>query len=143
MSERHLTLSAAQLFLIDGNKVLLHRRKGGWGNGMWDATVSGHVEVGESLIDCLKRETKEEIGVRINRKDIIFINICHDNGGLSYYNGNFFVNRCSGIPRICEPDKSSELKWFNLKRLPRDLLPNRRQAIKDYIAGKTYNEIGW
>ncbi len=32
--------------------------------GLWDTSVGGHVDYGESLLDAVKREAREELGVR-------------------------------------------------------------------------------
>ena len=125
-------------------QVLLQKRKGGWGAGMWDASANGHLEAGESTTACLRREAKEEIGVDICVEDILFVNMCHDAAnGAFYFNGYFFVKKFSGEPQICEPAKCGELKWFDINSLPEEILPNRKQAIQDYIAKIAYREFGW
>lgn len=38
-----------------------------------DATVGGHVEIGQSYEDAAIRETEEETGIKVNQEDLIFI----------------------------------------------------------------------
>lgn len=40
--------------------------------GVWDASVSGHVDQGEVYEDCAVREALEEIGLSITREDLNF-----------------------------------------------------------------------
>jgi isopentenyldiphosphate isomerase len=39
-----------------------------------DATVGGHVEIGQSYEETAVKESEEETGVKIDKKDLIFIN---------------------------------------------------------------------
>ena len=50
------------MFLIDGNRVLLIRKKRGHGAGKINAP-GGKLHVGESPLDCAVRETREEVGI--------------------------------------------------------------------------------
>ena len=55
------------------NEILLTRRSFNKSHGgMWEAT-SGHVKTGETPLDGIKREIKEEIGLDIDEKNFIFI----------------------------------------------------------------------
>ena len=47
-----------------GQEILLQKRHNtGYMDGMWDCSVAGHVENGESMKMALLREAKEEIGI--------------------------------------------------------------------------------
>lgn len=68
---------AAVVFIInkDNSKVLLQKRsatKRLWPN-LWDVTAGGHVLTGELGYQAIIRETKEEIGIDIQKQDLEFI----------------------------------------------------------------------
>ena len=127
-------------------QILLQQRAGKDYNaeGLWEASAAGHVDPGESMTATAIRETKEEIDVKFSEKDIEFTTIIHSNQyEVPYYNGHFFVNKFSGKPRICEPNKCSNLRWYDLDKLPENFFADRREAIQNFIKKKGYSEIGW
>ncbi len=67
---------AVVIFLVNNkNQVLLQRRslqKKKWPN-MLDVSAGGHSSAGEFGYETAIRETYEELGVKVNRKDLIFI----------------------------------------------------------------------
>ena len=67
---------AVALFIINSKKqVLLQKRsenKKLWPN-TWDITAGGHVHTGEFGFEAIIRESKEELGIDLNKKDITFI----------------------------------------------------------------------
>jgi len=151
MSEVFLTKSAVMLFLFKENgteqEILLQKRfNTGYLDGMWDCSASGHVEENESMKMALLREAKEEINIDIELRNIHFATIMHKytpTSGNIYYNGYFFVNQYEGNPIINEPQKCSDLCWFSLQKLPDDFIPDRLQALNNYLANIPYDEIGW
>lgn len=42
--------------------------------GRWDTSVGGHVDYGESLLEAVKREAREELGVLMNNEELIMNN---------------------------------------------------------------------
>ncbi len=70
-------------------------------------TLGGKIEKGESDIDCLKREVREEIGCGIDESSVMFLtefeDIAHDKGGA-------LVNiRMYGGKLVGDPKPSSEV----------------------------------
>jgi len=151
MKERFLTRSAVILLLIrnteEGEEILLQRRENtGYMDGYYDLSASGHVEKDESMTKSLIREAKEEIGIDIEEENIEFVTMMHTNNYATeqvYYNGFFKVTKYNGEIKINEPTKCGELKWFNLKELPPNILQDRIQAIQNYINNVKYSEFGW
>ena len=145
--ERFFTKSAAMLFPIrevNGKTEILLQQRKGWAAGKWDAAVGGHVDANEPMTACVQREAKEEIDIEISKDDIIFVNIQHNISKDSiYYDGHFFIKGFKGTPRICEPDKIGDLRWFDIDNLPDNMIDRRLQAIIDFKNGVTYTEFGW
>ena len=122
------------------------RQNTGYADGMWDCAASGHVDEDESMKMALIREAKEELGITIDIEDVEFATITHkytSETKSTYYNGFFVVKKYSGIPCIKEPEKCSDLKWFNIEKLPDNLLPDRKQALQNYLLNIYYDEFGW
>lgn len=115
-------------------------------DGFWDLSCSGHVEHGESMSVAAAREAKEELGVDIPPGNLKFFTLIHkreEENDLTYYNAYFVCKEFDGEPRICEPEKCSELKWFDIDGLPDDLITDRRFALHAYLDGTFYIEYGW
>lgn len=74
--EEGMRHKAVAVFIINSkNQVLLQRRsekKKMW-PGLWDISAGGHVLTGEFGYQAAIREVKEEIGIDITEKDMIFI----------------------------------------------------------------------
>lgn len=150
MKERYRTLSAVMLMLTrqreGSEEILLQKRKNtGYMDGYWDYSASGHVENMESMKMAIKREAKEELCVDIDINDLEFISLIHKINGKDtiYYNGYFKAKKWKGEPKIGEPDKNEEIKWFDIDRLPENLVDDRKQAIKNYKNKIPYSEFGW
>ncbi len=45
--------------------------------------------------------------------------------------------RWSGTPRIVEPDKCADLRWFNLDALPAPVVPHELRVLESIRAGST------
>ena len=75
--ERHREVPASYLILKKKGKVLLQRR---FNTGYMDGKYSlpaGHVDKGETFIQCVIREAKEEIGINLKLKDIKIAHLMH------------------------------------------------------------------
>lgn len=112
-------------------QVLLLKRKGNHAPGTW-CPPGGKIELGESFLDCAKREVLEETGLRI--KSIAILGVTND-----YYNKdnhwvsvNVLAKGFSGQPEIMEPDKCEEIGWFNLDSLPSPLMLSAKNFLRDF-----------
>jgi len=146
MNEHSKTRSAIFPFLLKTDKgktkILLSRRQNtGYQDGKWDIAGAGHVDKNETAQTALIRECKEEIGIDVKMDNISFVHLSHRLSTYrTYYDIYFLVSAYEGTPRIMEPEKCSELKWFLIDKLPEDIIECRRQDIENYLNKVSYSE---
>ena len=115
----------------NGVEVLLGLRKGAHGEGKW-AFVGGHLEYGESVLECAKRECMEEIGLNLiepirsnNYTESIFEGV--------HYITLYVIGSVNGTPIIMEPDKCTDLKWFNPLDRPKNLFEPTDAYLRRFL----------
>jgi 8-oxo-dGTP diphosphatase len=64
--------------LVDQNGVLMVRHRGLSAAGYFWAPPGGGMNFGQSAVDCLKQEFKEETGLNITVNDLLFVNEFRD-----------------------------------------------------------------
>lgn len=106
--------------VLRDNQVLLGKRIGSHGEGEW-AFPGGHLEFGETVEACARRELLKETGIRA---------LALETGGWSsdvmtedkHYITLFAIVRSfEGEPQLLEPDKCAGWQWFPLNALPEPL----------------------
>jgi 8-oxo-dGTP diphosphatase len=137
---RFSLIAAVFLVLIKDGKVLMVRRQNsGWSDGDYDL-VAGHVDGNEYLATALARETEEEIGITFDTKQAKLVHLSHFIGDKEYLNAAFRVDEWQGEPRIMEPHKHSDLRWFPLSDLPENITPATKAILSSYAKGEMYSE---
>lgn len=135
MNERYKSIIAVFLILTRENKgkteiLLQERYNTGYMDGKYDTACSGHLEPNESLSMALVREAKEEINLDIDEEDLEFVSLIHPYKE-GYVNVFFTTKKYSGTPRIMEPDKCSNLQWFDIDNLPNNTIERIRNVIEN------------
>ncbi|MEA5143001.1 MAG: NUDIX domain-containing protein [Oscillibacter sp.] len=146
--EHDRTLSAVFPIILRQNggteQILLYRRiNTGYMDGKWDIAAGGHVDRGETATETLARECGEEIGITVRPEDAAFAHLCHSverSGRQTYYNLYLRVRTYTETPTIMEPEKCAALEWFDLSRLPEDMIPARKRDLLLALAGRMYRE---
>lgn len=145
MSERTPIAHVAILLVLrKGDEVLFGRRCNTWsGNGDY-GPFGGHADGGESASAAMARETAEELGISVDPSDLKLVHTQHLKLPPREYTNYFFeTDTWRGEPRIMEPDKCDDMRWFRLDDLPESMSPNIRHAIEEYKKGNMYSEFGW
>lgn len=107
---------------FNDGKLLLGKRKGSHGEGEW-AFPGGHLEFGEDVEACAKRELLEETGLKaISTTPGPWINDLID-GNKHYITLVVFVNAFEGKLKLLEPQKCEGWHWFDPTSLPEPLFP--------------------
>jgi len=126
------------IFVIRDNKILLEKRKGGYGDGSW-GTPGGHLEYGEKIKDAASRELFEETGMICNSFD--FLNIVHDpdfSNGRHYVHISFLAKEVQGEPILKEPEECYEWQWFDLNNLPKNTIICSKLQIEAFLEKKNF-----
>jgi 8-oxo-dGTP diphosphatase len=131
-----VVVPAAYVFLLraggSGDEVLLQLRQNtGYMDAHWAAAAAGHVERGETAYDAARREAAEEIAVA--DLDLEFVTSMQRTAHADPIDERidfFFTARSwTGTPRVVEPTKCAELRWFPLARLPDPVVPHELRVL--------------
>lgn len=107
--------------ILRDNKLLLGKRIGAHGAETW-ATPGGHLELGESIEECAKREVLEETGLEVsNVQHLAFTNDIFSQEDKHYVTLFVVASYDEGEAEIKEPNKCLEWKWCDLDSLPQPL----------------------
>ncbi|NHA00538.1 NUDIX domain-containing protein [Nocardioides sp. W3-2-3] len=138
---RFAVVPASYVYLLRegaaGTEVLLQLRQGtGYMDGHW-AAAAGHVERGETAEQAARREVREEVAV--DDLALTFVTAmqrtAHDLPIDERVDFFFTARSWSGEPRIVEPAKCADLRWFALEALPDPVVPHERFVLDGLRTG--------
>jgi len=93
--------------------------------------LGGKLDFLESLEQCAIREAREEAGVEIVIERLLCVTDHRLPGENQHWVSPAFLGRIvSGEARNCEPQKTSDVRWFPLTDLPPNLTITARNAIQ-------------
>lgn len=135
---------AVALSIINSKgQVLLQKRspnKRLWPN-MWDITAGGHVLAGEFGFQAIKREKKEELGIELNKEEMIFIGSSisrQEKGDIrnNHFNEYYVVNKDIDETKLrLQKEEVTEVKWIDKSEII--------ERIKNNYDGITEKEGCW
>jgi len=135
----YIGVGCGALIINDKNETLLAKRglKSKNEVGVW-SKPGGAVEFGEKVEDAVIREIKEELDVDIELVRLLgFTNHIIKEEGQHWVTFNYLARIIGGGPRIMEPEKISEIKWFNVNNLPDNTTQNTIESVQSYLYEKT------
>lgn len=130
------------MILNKEGKVLLGLRSEDKSNSAFKLTScwtfpGGKLEYGESFEEGIKRETLEETGIDLKEIKIICVNQ-DKNEHAHFVTIGFLSENCETQPKIMEPDKITEWKWFDLNDLPKNMYFPSTKLLENYKQDKFY-----
>lgn len=117
MDKPVLKVGVSAVIFNNKNEILMMKRKGSHGDGTW-AFPGGAMELGEGIVEAMRREVAEEIGVTVTDEVFLAVYNLLDYMPKHYVGISFVVTDWSGEPKILEPAKCSEIGWFSMRNLP-------------------------
>ena len=114
------------VFVLRDGRFLLGRRRGAHGAGEW-ALPGGHLEFGESIEACARREALEETGLTLTNVRLgPYGNDHFAAEGRHYVTLFVLADAPAGEPELREPEKCAGWEWHTWSELPEPLfLPLR------------------
>jgi 8-oxo-dGTP diphosphatase len=143
---RENAIPGVHLLLIRAGEILLIRRiNTGYADGQY-SVIAGHLKAGESAVDALLREAREEAGIEVRRDAIAFRHVMHWRKPAKLLpRVDFFFSASSwlGEPRNMEPHKCDEFRWSPADSLPPETVDYIRVGVGRVLSGIAYSEFGW
>ncbi len=128
--ERFKLIAAVYVVLIKDNRILLSRRfNTGYCDGNY-SLIAGHLNALETMSEAASREALEEAGIEIKPAELEHMHTMNrwsvDHARIDIY---FKANDWKGDIKNMESDKCDDLRWFDLNKLPENMVPEVRVAI--------------
>ncbi|UCB54498.1 MAG: NUDIX domain-containing protein [Thiotrichales bacterium] len=116
----------------NGDRLLLGKRISSHSENSWQFP-GGHLEFGESVEDCARREVAEEAGIKIrNIVPSSFTNDVFIDAEKHYVTLFVTSDYDSGELTVMEPEKCEQWRWFQWDRLPEPLFMPIRNFLKQH-----------
>ncbi len=147
MKKRHQNIPASYLTLFKDNKILLLKRfNTGYEDGNY-SMIAGHVDPNETFTQCIIREAEEEAGILLKPKDLEVVHVMHRNSRTAENDERvdvfFITEKWDGEIANKEPHKCDDLSWFDMDKIPENIIPYIRHAIEKIKNKVYYSEYGW
>jgi ADP-ribose pyrophosphatase YjhB (NUDIX family) len=143
--EKFKFFGASYLIVKNGANVLLSLRKNTGFMDSYYGLVAGHIEENESASQACIREAKEEANIDILAEDIKPAHIAQRISSVDrvYFDIYFLLENYTKNINNLEPEKCGGLEWFEIKKLPNNILPYVRDVLTNYFNGIFYSETGF
>ena len=129
-NEKNFPRVGVATMVFKEGKTLLGQRKGSHGASEW-ACPGGHLEFGEAVEECARRELAEETGLQIVSYELgPWTENIMENGKKHYITLFVFVTEFSGEVQLLEPNKCEGWQWFSLDELPSPLFSTLKTVVK-------------
>jgi 8-oxo-dGTP diphosphatase len=127
----------------DNHVLLVKRRNTDWAAECWNFP-GGLLEAGETFLQAAIRETREEVGVLVEPQNFRLVHVLQVKKGgtntkdiIGFY---LAAEEWQGTPINNEPKRHSEIGWFAMDTLPKDVTEHAKQALHGLLKDIPYSE---
>jgi 8-oxo-dGTP diphosphatase len=123
--ERQWVKLVVYVMLERDGKILLGKRKNAFGEGHY-SMPAGHIEKGETVLDCAKRELLEETTLEADEFEFVCVRLLkpYEINGVRadpYVAFCVMAKGWKGEPKTMEHEKNEGWEWHSLDKLPEPL----------------------
>lgn len=120
-------------------KILVGKRKGS--HSPYYSIPGGHLEMGETFEEGIKKEVLEETGLIIS--DVKVISITNNlrtfkENGIHHVSVNMFTNKFEGTPQNMEPNKCEGWFWIKPEEIPKPHFDASEFAVECFLQKQFY-----
>jgi mutator protein MutT len=109
----------------EAGEILIDKRKmSGAMGGLWEFP-GGKIEAGETIVDCIVREIREELAIEISVGEHL-VTIEHSYPTIRV---TLIAHHCKHISGIPQPIESDEIRWVKIGDLRQYQFPDANEAI--------------
>ena len=124
----HKRIGVAVIWNQSGQILIDKRKLEGTMGGLWEFP-GGKIEAGETVVDCIVREIREELAIDITVGEHL-MSIEHT---YPTFQMTLIVHHCQYIGGIPQPIASDEIRWVNISNLVNYQFPAANMAIINAI----------
>ncbi len=128
----YVGVGCGAFILNEKGELLLQLRNKAPEKEYW-SIPGGKVELFETFEEAVKREVKEEVGVEVEVNRLL--GICDHiikNEGRHWVSPSYLCKIVKGVPKLMEPAKHLDMKWFAFDELPEKITITTKDAIRSY-----------
>lgn len=127
------------IMIIKDGKVLIGKRKKSFGVGSY-IFPGGHLEIGESIVEAIKREVAEEAGIKIKNVRFLRVYNLKEYSPKHYVDLSFIADWASGEPKAMEPEKCESWNWYEIERAMKlkPLFAGMKFTFDSYKTGRNF-----
>lgn len=129
----HNPIAAAAAVIMEGNRILLCRRKGSVFRGQW-SIPAGFCEEDETIEACAVREAREETGLEVEILGLIDVNSGFEVPGRPVVGAYYRVKVVGGT--LQAGDDAEEARYFALEEAPDLPFAGDRRVIDILRSGR-------
>jgi 8-oxo-dGTP diphosphatase len=128
--EKFVRVGVGVLVVNSSGQILLGKRKSKLGENTF-SLPGGHLEFGEKIEDCARRELKEETDLDGSSFEVVSVSndIAYDK---HYITIGVVVKDFQGKIKVMEKDKCEEWNWYDMESLPEPLFVPSARFIENF-----------